>query len=83
MIPYISPLLSAIGGVLTAIAGPSTPDESGVQSAGSQYQISSGGDVSSGGGNADPSSGISGTSLIILAGGGVGAFLLWKHFIKK
>ena len=74
-------ITSALGVVGSAIAGTPNNAESAAGN-GSEFGLSSGGDVSSGGGNASPDTGISSTSLYILAGVAVGGFLLWKHFAK-
>ena len=72
---------SALGVVGSAIAGTPSTAESAAGN-GSEFGLSSGGDVSSGGGNADPSTGFSGTNILLLGGAGIAAFLLWKHFAK-
>lgn len=81
MNPLVSLVGSAIGAIGSAIAGTPSNAESAAGN-GSDFGLTSGGDVSSGGGNADPQTGIPLASIGILAGLGFGAFLLWKHFAK-
>ena len=81
MNPLLSLVGSAFGAIGSAIAGTPNNAESAAGN-GSEYGLSSGGDVSSGGGNASPDTGLGTTSIAIIAACGVGAFLLWKHFTK-
>jgi hypothetical protein len=81
MNPVLSLVSSAFGAIGSAIAGTPSTAESAAGN-GSEFGLSSGGDISSGGGNASPTTGFSITTLAIVAGVGVGGFLLWKHFAK-
>lgn len=72
---------SAIGAFGSALTSPPSNANSSAGS-GSEFGLSSGGDVVSGGGSASPSTGISTGTILTFAAVGIGGFFLWKHFAR-